>query len=263
MLAAALAASALPTSADSLSPYVAVRLGHTQTKWDAHAASRDPAAWSAVIANPVHSDKFSAKDGNIFGALAVGASLANLCPCAPNWNTPLGKASDTEQRQVHVDLVGGGAQNVDAYSKQRLKGQTLFTNIRWDFRNSSPVTPYPSAGIGVAFLKLKVDLLLANSPSDFYTGSESHSKTNFAWNIGAGVGWQLSKQLTLDAGYCYADLGKVSSGDHQMISSYGVSVVPTARQKADDIHQHQLSIGLLFLLNAAPQRKTRPVCTVS
>ncbi|MDR2625242.1 MAG: acyloxyacyl hydrolase [Zoogloeaceae bacterium] len=250
MLAAAFAASALPASADSLSPYVAVRLGYAQTKWDADATVRNPDAWAVNIADhPVRNDSFSAKDGNIFGALAVGASFADLPIRAELEYAHLGKASDSEQKQVRVNFTNppGSTLDVGAYSKQRLKGQTLFTNVYWDFKNSSPVTPYLSGGIGVAFLKLKTDLLLVTTPTDFYTGSERHSKTNFAWNIGAGVGWQLNKQLTLDAGYRYTDLGKISSGNYKMFLRGNPSTnVPTARQKADDIHQHQLSIGLRY-----------------
>lgn len=41
---------------------------------------------------------------------------------------------------------------------------------------------------------------------------EGDTKTNMAWQLGAGVGVGLSETLSIDAGYRYVDLGKIHSG---------------------------------------------------
>jgi hypothetical protein len=95
---------ALPASADSFSPYVAFRLGHAQTKWDGGLTHRTD-GWT-TITPPVQSGKFSAKDGNIFGALAAGVSFASLPIRTELEYAHLGSVSDKEYRQIQVNVSG-------------------------------------------------------------------------------------------------------------------------------------------------------------
>jgi opacity protein-like surface antigen len=221
-------------------------LGYAQSKWDGEVSTRFPAVWQLPSADQARSDKFSARDGSAFGALAVGFSAPGLPLRAELEYVHLGKVSDSENRVVYPTTVQTG---MNVYARQRLDGQTLFANVYWDFRNSSPITPYLNVGIGAAFLKLKVDYWHDDVVpiGQLYTGGKRRSETNFAWNLGAGVGWQISKQLTLDAGYRYVDLGNISSGDHALthVSAGNLSSVIN-RQKAAGLRQHQLSVGLRY-----------------
>lgn len=70
--------------------------------------------------------------------------------------------------------------------------QTVFANAYWDFRNSTRFTPYVGGGIGAAFV-----------------GSES----NFAWNVGTGIGYDITDDLKATLGYRYVDFGKVEDRD--------------------------------------------------
>ena len=79
---------------------------------------------------------------------------------------------------------------------------TLFANLYYDFRNDSAFVPYIGAGIGMSFNYLGFDL-----HRDRSAVSRDESTTNFAWNVGAGVAYNVNDALYIDAAYRYVDLG--------------------------------------------------------
>ena len=78
----------------------------------------------------------------------------------------------------------------------------LFANLYYDFRNDSAFVPYIGAGIGMSFNYLGFDLHRGGSAV-----SRDESTTNFAWNVGAGVAYNVNDALYIDAAYRYVDLG--------------------------------------------------------
>lgn len=67
---------------------------------------------------------------------------------------------------------------------------SYLVNGYYDFTNSSAFTPYLTAGLGFAKIKWTED-------------NESADDTVFAYQVGAGVGYALSKNVTLDVKYRY------------------------------------------------------------
>lgn len=65
-----------------------------------------------------------------------------------------------------------------------------------DFHNSTPFTPFISAGIGVANIDAN-DFRIGG----FLIGSEDD--TVFAYQMGAGVGYAVNKNITIDLKYRY------------------------------------------------------------
>lgn len=111
--------------------------------------------------------------------------------------------------------VNGGAvraeleynKNADAkkthnlYGRQvnmEIESQLFMINGYYDIDTGSKLTPYVGAGIGYAKIKGKLSVL-----------GESYSEddNNFAWQVGAGVGYALNDKVSLDAGYRYVDYG--------------------------------------------------------
>jgi len=126
--------------------------------------------------------------------------------------------------------------------KQKLNIQTLFLNAYWDINTGTQFTPYIGAGIGMGFIGTKgsergYDV---NDPDDSWGGSTgSKTVTNFAWNVGAGLGYDITDNWSLDVGYRFVGLGSVKTksfrdGDDKI---YG---------KTDNLYQHQFAVGVRY-----------------
>lgn len=86
--------------------------------------------------------------------------------------------------------------------KNSLENNSLMLNAYYDIDTGTKFTPYVGAGIGMARLKAKI--------ADSDGVSFSKNKTSFAWQIGAGVSYAMTDNLSLDAGYRYVDSGDVT-----------------------------------------------------
>ena len=85
-----------------------------------------------------------------------------------------------------------------------LQTVTVFANAYWDITNYGGFTPYVGGGVGAAFHRLS-DI---TAPLDASDGDN----TSFAWNVTAGVSYDLSPELKIDVSYRYTDLGSAISG---------------------------------------------------
>lgn len=85
--------------------------------------------------------------------------------------------------------------------ESKLKSEAFMFNTYYDIETNSPITPYIGAGLGVS--RLKYSESYPNMPEE--NGSLKHS--NFAWQVGAGVAYDINRNLALDLGYRYMDYG--------------------------------------------------------
>lgn len=76
---------------------------------------------------------------------------------------------------------------------------TFMINAYYDLHNSSKFTPYISTGLGLAAIKTKS----SNTITKDVSGS------NFAWSLGAGIGYTITKNIVLDFGVKYNDFGNI------------------------------------------------------
>ncbi|GAA5101441.1 outer membrane protein [Wohlfahrtiimonas larvae] len=110
----------------------------------------------------------------------------------------------------------------------QVKTQFIMLNAYYDFTNSTDFTPYVGAGIGYARLK-------ANSQVDYQ--SFSKKKNNFIWNLGVGVAYEVTPNISLDVGYRYVNYGKVSSATN----IYSRPVNARSKLKA-----HEFNFGIRY-----------------
>ncbi|EAM2804279.1 adhesin/invasin protein PagN [Salmonella enterica] len=91
--------------------------------------------------------------------------------------------------------------------KNQVRMSTYMVNGYYDFHNSTAFTPYISAGIGLARVKLK-----NNTMSEDFDINETlaASKNNFAWGAGIGAKYAVTDNIAIDASYKYINAGKVS-----------------------------------------------------
>lgn len=78
----------------------------------------------------------------------------------------------------------------------RLYKHSVMANAYFDYLTCTPWTPYVGAGIGSAYLKAD-------------NGEQAKSVYNLAWQVMAGLTYDINSHWTLDAGYRYADLGRI------------------------------------------------------
>lgn len=78
----------------------------------------------------------------------------------------------------------------------RLYKHSVMANAYFDYLTCTPWTPYIGAGLGTSYLKVD-------------GGDEAKSVYNLAWQVMAGLTYDVTSHWTLDLGYRYADLGRV------------------------------------------------------
>lgn len=93
----------------------------------------------------------------------------------------------------------------DETTKATMENNSIMVNAYYDIDTGTKLTPYVSAGMGVSRLKGAIKW---SEPDE--SGKFSKSKTNFAWQIGAGAAYALTDNVSIDAGYRYTDAGDVN-----------------------------------------------------
>ena len=100
-----------------------------------------------------------------------------------------GELELNNSRDIKRNYIGG----LDHF---RLYKHSVMANAYFDYLTCTPWTPYVGAGIGSAYLK-----------ADY--GNTAKSVYNLAWQVMAGVAYDINSHWTVDAGYRYADLGRI------------------------------------------------------
>lgn len=87
----------------------------------------------------------------------------------------------------------------------KMTSKTVFFNGYYDFKNTTKFTPFVGGGIGFSMNNTKTNGSLTNGASP---AEGTIKRTDFAWNVGGGVAYNLTEHIILDVTYRYADLGK-------------------------------------------------------
>ena len=114
--------------------------------------------------------------------------------------------------------------------RNRAEVHTLFANAFFDIPLGWMITPYVGGGLGMAFVDYRTAFEALGE-----TISQSDDRTNFAWNIGAGLAWEFTENIALDFNYRFVDAGE------------GRVSTDIGRSKSD-ILLHEFLLGLRFTL---------------
>lgn len=109
-----------------------------------------------------------------------------------------GEVELNNSRDIKRNWLTTTADNGDEWEIEhfRLYKHSFMANAYFDYLTCTPWTPYVGAGIGLSHLK-----------ADF--GEQAKSVNNLAWQVMAGIAYDVTSNWTLDAGYRYADLGRI------------------------------------------------------
>ena len=137
----------------------------------------------------------------------------------------------------------------------------VMANAYVDFGEFWGLTPFVGAGVGVAYNQLtglQDTGVGANNLGAFGRYGDS-GKANFAWALHAGLGYEVNRNLKLEIGYRYMNMGDAKSGvltcyngtgGYQNCNSY----LTTKKLVSNDIH-----VGMRWMLNPPPPPVAQPI----
>jgi opacity protein-like surface antigen len=145
-----------------------------------------------------------------------------------------------------LSFVGGnGVNQLSNTYKGNLSSMVALFNGYVDLGTWNCLTPYIGAGIGYASNRISglTDQGIVTGPgvSAATLGTAGGgTKSGVAWALMAGLGYEVNKNLTLEVGYRYLNLGEAQSGRIQnafLPESYGPL-------KAKEVDSHDIKIGM-------------------
>lgn len=243
-LVAVLATPTFASAAEQIGVYVAPKFIYGYTMMDFKAKDYD--------SNTGVGNSFSLGDKHDHawgGALAIGYDFDK------RFNIPIrAELEYSIFSQVEADKTRMAPHETDWREgfTQKFDIQTLFLNAYWDINTGRAFTPYVGAGIGMAFIDTKYSCWGEdiNDPANDWVRSStgSKSRTNFAWNVGAGLGYDFNEYVTLDLGYRFVSLGNVKTGRGQQVDSG--TAVPGMYDygHSKNLYMHQVMAGLRITL---------------
>lgn len=174
------------------------------------------------------------------GALAVGYNFDKKFQIPIRVELEYAAVSDAEadKGQAHTDVGTGELRHIQ--TKEKIGVQTIFANAYYDFKTGTAFTPYVGAGAGLAIISAKSNFKATGypDPADDYSFSMgSKMQTNFAWNVGLGLGYDVCDMLTIDLGYRFLGLGSAKTGSR--VNEDGIG----SYAKVDDLYMHQVMLG--------------------
>lgn len=239
-LVAVLTTPTFASAAEQIGVYVAPKFiyGYTMMDFKAKDYNSDTGETRSIGLGDKHDNAWG-------GALAIGYDFDK------RFNVPIrAEVEYSLFSQVEADKNRLNPEDSDWNEsfKQKFDIQTLFLNAYWDINTGTAFTPYVGAGIGMAFIDTKYNCRgqsVSDPVNDWVaTSTGSKSRTNFAWNVGAGLGYDFNEYVTLDIGYRFVSLGNVKSSKGQQMDTG--AVVPNMYDygQSKDLYMHQVMAGL-------------------
>jgi opacity protein-like surface antigen len=154
---------------------------------------------------------------------------------------------------------GGGSPCIECYDVYRasIGGGAIFANGYFDLGTWAGVTPYVGAGVGGAYHKFStITDQNPTAPGGFGIG-RSNDRFSFAWALMAGLAYTVNRNLTMEIGYRYADLGKAEAGAIAC-ANVGGGFCYQERQSVR-VTSHDLRFGMRWHFAEAPMAPPPPL----
>ncbi|MBU1042024.1 MAG: porin family protein [Proteobacteria bacterium] len=205
-------------AADKGGVYIGVKGGYEYKDHNDASVQDSTAAATNQNATKSWSDKSGYTVGGAIGYNFVGMGL------------PLrAEAEYLYHDQFKYNATNGTAATSTGTFTSKIDIHTVFANFYYDIKTSTAFTPYVGAGLGVAWINQKIDSTFPGGTSGNY------DTTNFAWNLGAGVGYSLTDNIVVDLGYRYSNFG-----DAKKYESGTLTFQPK------DLTSHEALLGLRY-----------------
>ncbi len=123
---------------------------------------------------------------------------------------------------------------LNPYVTTNIDAVTVLVNGYVDLGTWHGFTPYVGAGAGAALTRTSDYMPV---PPGIVAGAVKD--TNFAWALMAGIGYNVTPNVTIDAGYRHVSLGGARGG--------GLGALPSAA--FDTIRGHEARLGVRYLID--------------
>ena len=161
------------------------------------------------------------------GALAVGYDFRPVFNMPVRAELEYAAYGNSSRHHGFIDRIAGDALS----AKHTVRFQTLLANVYWDVTEWNGFTPYVGGGIGMAFVKTKVNYDYEGA-GEKESGSFSDTDTVFAGQVGLGCSYAFTDNFAADFGYRFLMMGDAEAGNS------GINM------KSKDLYAHQLTMGL-------------------
>ncbi|MBU2871882.1 outer membrane beta-barrel protein [Colwellia sp. E2M01] len=218
-----------PSLAHAEGFYATGQLGVTQQINDSEAYGNN------IAVDPDFPAEFDADDGTV-GSIGVGYIINNQFRV--EGRIGYRESSFNQQR------IGTGARDGEEYIlKGEIESYTYTIEGFYDFTNSTAFTPYLKAGLGIADNSYSAKLggagvadfdAFDGAADGFYDAYTDGDSTEFSWNLGFGVNYELTENASIYGEYQYTSLGDVMTGQDSFTDGFMI----------DDLSTNELSIGV-------------------
>ncbi len=120
------------------------------------------------------------------------------------------------------------------------------------------LTPYIGAGVGTAYNRVTgvQDMgIIADGTQGFGFAASDAAQWNLAWNVQAGLTYNVSDSLKLDFNWRFMNLG---SPETAMVTCQNTPTCPGASYTLKDLTSQDFRIGFRYLLQPAPTPVVMP-----
>lgn len=127
------------------------------------------------------------------------------------------------------------------YRRQKTELNTVMINGYYDYHSELPITPWLMAGVGMGFIHSSMSAGGSGQGVSLDSEQVSQSVSRMAWATGAGVTWNMTSSLAMDAGYRFTNSGEVNfsgTGSSGILSGSG--------ETRTRLQQHTVELGLRY-----------------
>jgi opacity protein-like surface antigen len=106
------------------------------------------------------------------------------------------------------------------------------------------ITPFVSGGVGFANNWLQNFYDVSAQPAGGFGYAQNRTQTNFAWQVGAGLAYNVTPNLKLEVAYRRTDMGRMNTG---VIHCMGTPVCPGEVQSFN-LASNDVKLGIRYVI---------------
>jgi opacity protein-like surface antigen len=132
-------------------------------------------------------------------------------------------------------------------ARYKIKSLVVMANVYYDIAEIKNFTPYVNLGFGLARNKTKYDSkIYADNKyvADEFTHTQK-SVNNFAYKLGFGTRYSVSKQVDIDLRYNFINLGKFKTISSDWVTN-GEDVSKPNRLTKSKLSAHEFLVGVVY-----------------